>query len=260
MSELLTTKQLQELLKIDRITVYRMLNDGRLKGVKVGNQWRFSQAEIDRLLGDERAEEDEAPAGEDSLSDFPTSCVQDVQEIFAGIIGIGAITVTLHGEPLTQSTYSNPFCKLIQSSPSGLQACQASWRKIALHTTGAPPFQICHAGLCYKRSIINLENDQPAAWLVAGQFYISSPDREKEKMRLQELADKHNLPQSQLKDAALKIPVLSRHQQKQVQEWTPKVASTIHSVLCERADLMNRLQRIAEISTVHPTLTKPTNS
>jgi len=260
MSELLTTKQLLELLKVDRITVYRMLNDGRLKGVKIGNQWRFPQSEIDRILGEERASVEPEISDEESLTDFPASCVQNIQEIFAGIIGVGAITVTLRGDPLTQPTHCGNFCKLIQSSPSGLQACQASWRKIALHTTGEPPFQICHAGLCYKRSIINLENDQPAAWLVAGQFYISPPDREKENERLQQLAEKHNLPLSQLKEAAWKIPVLTRAQQEQVNEWTPKVAGTIHSVLCERADLMNRLQRIAEISMVRPTLSKQSNS
>ncbi|HVP21586.1 MAG TPA: PocR ligand-binding domain-containing protein [Anaerolineaceae bacterium] len=259
MSELLTTKQLQKLLKIDRITVYRMLNDGRLKGVKIGNQWRFSQNEIDRILGEKRNKVAQE-LNDEALSDFPSSCVQNVQEIFAGIIGIGAITVTLNGEPLTQPTHCGNFCKLIQSTPSGLMACQASWRKIALHATGEPPFQVCHAGLCYKRSIINLENDQPAAWLVAGQFYISPLDREKEAERLEGLANKHNLPYSQLKEAASKIPVLTRAQQELVQEWTPKVAATIHSILCERADLMNRLQRIAEISMVRPTLSKQPDS
>jgi excisionase family DNA binding protein len=47
---LLTTKQLQELLSIDRTTVYRMLKDGRLTGIKVGTQWRFSRDEVDALL------------------------------------------------------------------------------------------------------------------------------------------------------------------------------------------------------------------
>ena len=48
---LLTTRQVQELLRVDRITVYRMLNDGRLKGVKIGQQWRFPAREVERLLG-----------------------------------------------------------------------------------------------------------------------------------------------------------------------------------------------------------------
>jgi excisionase family DNA binding protein len=37
----LTTRQVQNILQVDRITIYRMLQDGRLKGVKIGQQWRF---------------------------------------------------------------------------------------------------------------------------------------------------------------------------------------------------------------------------
>lgn len=254
MSELLTTKQLQELLKIDRVTVYRMLNDGRLKGIKVGNQWRFSQNEIDRLTGEER-DTPEPESIDEALTDFPSDCVEKVQGIFAGIIGIGALTVSLRGDALTEPTYANPFCKLILSNPSGRMACQASWRKIAMRTTGEPPFQVCHAGLCYQRSIVNLD-DQPAAWLVAGQFYVAAPDRDKERERLENLANKHDIPLSLLTEAVLKIPILKKYQQEQVQEWTPKVANTINSILCERSDLMNRLQRIADLSNIRSTLSK----
>ncbi|MCA9947998.1 MAG: helix-turn-helix domain-containing protein, partial [Anaerolineales bacterium] len=38
MEDLLTTRQVQELLQVDRTTVYRMRKDGRLTGVKVGQQ------------------------------------------------------------------------------------------------------------------------------------------------------------------------------------------------------------------------------
>lgn len=252
MGELLTTKQLQEMLKIDRMTVYRMLNDGRLKGVKIGNQWRFPQSEIDRLLGEENDADD---AAVESLSDFPSGCVKEVQDIFAGIIGIGAITVTLLGTPLTDPTFSNPFCKLMLSSESGRLACQQSWRKIAMKASGEPPYQICHAGLCYKRSAILSENSR-IAWLIAGQYYLNTPDHEKEKERVEQLAIKYQIPVAELQEASLKIPVLKRHQQEQVQEWTPKVASTVQSILCERSDLMSRLQRIADLSSIHPTLSK----
>jgi excisionase family DNA binding protein len=254
MSELLTTKQLQDLLKIDRVTVYRMLNDGRLKGVKIGNQWRFPQSEIDRLMGETRQPTEPEPADEE-LTDFPTDCAQRVQEIFAGIIGVGAITASVSGDPLTEPTFSNPFCKLMLSSPSGRQACQASWRKISLRATGEPPFLFCHAGLCYQRSTINLD-DRPVAWFIAGQFYLNAPDRAKENERLEQLANKHDIPQSSLAEAAQKIPVLKKYQQDQVLEWTPKVANTIDSFLCERSELMNRLQRIADLSNIRPTLSK----
>ena len=49
MDNLLTTRQVQDRLKVDRITIYRMLQDGRLRGVKIGQQWRFPEKEIERL-------------------------------------------------------------------------------------------------------------------------------------------------------------------------------------------------------------------
>lgn len=255
MSDFLTTRELEELLKVDRITIYRMLNDGRLRGVKIGNQWRFSRNDVNQLLGEKKAEDKPETSIEDELTDFPVECVQNVQEIFAGIIGIGAVAVTLDGENLTEPTFSNPFCRLMMASPSGREACKASWRKIALHTSGQGPVQTCHAGLCYQRAIVQMD-DQPVAWMIAGQFYINPPDREAEQGRLEQLSEKHDISLSSLTEAARKIPVLTRSQQAQVQEWTPKVASTIKTVLCERSDLIARLQRIAEISTVHPTVAK----
>ncbi len=252
MSELLTTKQIQDLLKIDRITVYRMLNDGRLKGVKIGNQWRFPQTEIDRLMGAE-PEKNASEAEEDFLTDFPSDCVEKVQEIYAGIIGIGAVTVSRQGDPLTQPTCCNSFCKLMLASESGRRACQATWRKVAVVPNGDPPIQVCHAGLNYKRSLITSDG-QPVAWLIGGQFYTSEPDPEKEEEHLQKLSEKHAIPLDQLKEAARKIPVLKKYQQEKVMEWTPKVAGTVQSILCERSGLMNRLQRIAEISSIRPAI------
>ncbi len=115
MEELLTTKQLQEYLKVDRITVYRMLNDGRLSGIKIGNQWRFHISEINRLLGEMgHAPRDE---GSNEIQDFPSDCIVRVQQLFAGLLGIGAVIVTLQGETLHDPEYSNPFCKIHAFTP-----------------------------------------------------------------------------------------------------------------------------------------------
>ena len=43
MDVLLTTREVLDMLKVDRITIYRMLQDGRIKGVKIGQQWRFAR-------------------------------------------------------------------------------------------------------------------------------------------------------------------------------------------------------------------------
>ncbi|MCU0263881.1 MAG: helix-turn-helix domain-containing protein, partial [Candidatus Nanopelagicales bacterium] len=47
---LLTALEVQELLHIDRSTVYRMAEDGRLPAIRVGRSWRFPADRIEALL------------------------------------------------------------------------------------------------------------------------------------------------------------------------------------------------------------------
>jgi len=46
---LLTADEVQQLLDIDRSTIYRMAGDGRLPAVKIGRQWRFPADRIAAL-------------------------------------------------------------------------------------------------------------------------------------------------------------------------------------------------------------------
>ena len=50
-TEYLRAKEVQRALGISGATYYRWLREGKLKGVKVGRRWRFSQETVDRLLG-----------------------------------------------------------------------------------------------------------------------------------------------------------------------------------------------------------------
>jgi excisionase family DNA binding protein len=253
MDELLTTKQVQDLLKVDRITVYRMLNDGRLKGVKVANQWRFQRAEISRLIGEPTANGDSEKGPMISANEFPAECVEHLQEVFAGILGVGAISVNLNGAELTSPIFSNSFCKLMLSSPNGRKACQESWRKIALRATGNPAFHLCHAGLCYMRSPVKV-NEKTVAWMVTGQFLIANHQAEALQDNIKNLAAKYQMDEMELQAASKTIPVLKHTQQEKVQEWAPKVTETVQSMLCERLDLIERLAKISEISSIKTSL------
>ena len=128
-NELLTAKQAQELLKVDRTTIYRMLKDGRLNGVKVGHQWRFFARDVNDLLSGARLmSEKDVPVSVDVL---PLHCVQPVQDVFAEIAELGAVTTDKSGMPLTRISNSCDFCKLILGSDEGRQACINSWGKLA---------------------------------------------------------------------------------------------------------------------------------
>jgi excisionase family DNA binding protein len=50
---LLTVKQLAEYLSVNERTVLKLVSEGTLPGVKVGNQWRFRKAMVDAWLDDQ---------------------------------------------------------------------------------------------------------------------------------------------------------------------------------------------------------------
>jgi excisionase family DNA binding protein len=49
-SALLTLDEIAAFLAVSRDTVYRMAQRGKIPAVKVGNQWRFAQAEVSAWL------------------------------------------------------------------------------------------------------------------------------------------------------------------------------------------------------------------
>ncbi|HHY08274.1 MAG TPA: helix-turn-helix domain-containing protein [Corynebacteriales bacterium] len=44
-------KEVSEKLKLNIRTIYKWIKEGRLQAVKLGDVWRISQSEINRLLG-----------------------------------------------------------------------------------------------------------------------------------------------------------------------------------------------------------------
>jgi excisionase family DNA binding protein len=247
MINMLTTRQVQNILKVDRITIYRMLQDGRLKGIKVGSQWRFANQEVERLLsGDARVVEQPLP---DTSTSFPTHCVQTIQDLFSAVSQISGLVVDKQGDLLTQPSYPCDFCRLIVQEPSGLDACRASWKEIARQSeTGAAVFT-CHAGIQYFAAPIE-DGNKVVAFFLAGQFYWQAPDPRENSQRIQQLAQVHNLSLEGLLRAANAVPIIESSQRTQAAGWPHSAARAIQSILLERTNFVQRLQQIADLTQI----------
>ncbi len=46
----MTASELAEYLRLNEVTIYRLAQEGKLPGLKVGRQWRFKKEVIDELL------------------------------------------------------------------------------------------------------------------------------------------------------------------------------------------------------------------
>jgi excisionase family DNA binding protein len=248
MNDLLTTKQLQDYLKVDRTTIYRMLKDGRLVGIRVGNQWRFAREAIDALMSGEVSTEH--PSESQLETPLPIHCIQPIQDVFADIAQVGSLTTAPDGAPLTTISNSCHFCSLILGSESGRLACIESWRKLASQSERRPQFVECHAGLHYARARIEIDG-KLEAMAIAGQFYAARPDQTEENARLQKLAVLHGLDVQALQESAKEIRVVDKRMESQIGKWLEKIAHTFEQFGRERSDLMGRLRRIAAMTDIH---------
>jgi excisionase family DNA binding protein len=246
MDTLLTAKQVQDLLNVDRTTIYRMLKDGRLTGVKVGQHWRFAMHEVNDMLAGSVRVGTETPIHSSAL---PIHCMQPVQDVFAEIAKVGAVTTDEEGNALTRVSNSCDFCKLMMGSDEGRMACKESWRKLISQKKTSPEFTTCHAGLQYARAEIEVQGELTAI-LIAGQFYLQEPDAAEEDEWLDALAKKYRISKDLLVRASKQISVLNGGATSQIGGWLERVSNTFEQISSERVNLIGRLRQIAEMSIV----------
>lgn len=242
MNNLLTAKQVIDLLKIDRTTLYRMLRDGRIKGVKVGSQWRFPKKDIDCLLIPQ-----DSTSGSGSRDILPLHCLQPIQEVFSDMIQVSAVTTDADGVPISKFSNPCPFCELIQSTKKGHFACMRSWKTIQFNQSGETSFAVCHAGLNYTGANIVMDNKKVAK-VIAGQFYEVKPDREKERVRIRKLAKSFGIEENKLLRASKSITVIDGRIASFLGKWLQKVAVSFATLGNERKAFMHRLKNIEELS------------
>jgi excisionase family DNA binding protein len=244
--DLLTTRQLQDLLQVDRVTIYRMLNDGRLRGFKVGGQWRFSRQEIDAWLQDQQSGMDKAstsslPEESPAVSQqaLPLSCVEAIQGVCAEALEIGLVTVDLGGSPLTGISNSCDFCNLILSSSEGQRRCAATWGAL-----GNGQVRSCHAGLLCVTVPIRVGGRSTA--IAAGCQFAQIGWR----ADLTHLAGELGLQEGDLQAAAGTVRIVPADYLSRIARLLRRIAETFSEIGDERLSLLSRLQHISEMSRI----------
>jgi excisionase family DNA binding protein len=251
--DLLTTRQLQDLLQVDRITIYRMLNDGRLRGFKVGGQWRFSHREIEAWLQEQQRDLEGAsppPPPDASIAPspqvLPLSCVQAIQGICAEALDIATVTVDLDGDPLTGVSNSCDFCNLILATDKGRRRCAASWKLVddgQVHP--------CHAGLLCVSAPIVVRGQQVS--IAAACQFVTQPLNGAGLARqntLAALATELGLIEGELQAAAASVRLVPEGYLRRVSSLLLRMADTFSEIGQERLNLLSRLQDIAEMSKI----------
>jgi excisionase family DNA binding protein len=259
MSEFLTTRQLQEILHVDRTTIYRMVEDGRVPAVRVGNQWRFPRRAIESWLKTESEASVAADAGTAStvagLANagnaisidklLPAECVLKIQDAFADLLGVTLVLTNLAGEPLLPYSNLSGLLRLAVQSAAGQQWCEKEWAALATSPSVMPQLVRGHLGLLHTRGLVRVGSEIKAMVVAAGIAPEQWPPDECDVARLAELLD---VDEKELRRQIGDVHRLDAAGQQNMLVHVQRVADIVAHIISERNLLFARLQHIADLS------------
>ncbi len=264
MSEFLTTRQLQEILHVDRTTIYRMADAGRLPAVKVGSQWRFPRHAIESWLKRQSdagvaADASAAPISSAGLASpgndgganidklLPVECVLKIQDAFADLLGVTLMVTDLQGEPLLPPSNLCGLLRFAMQQPAGRKQCAADWAALAAGPSVVPELRRGCLGLLQTRGLVRVGSEIKAQVVALGIAPQQWPPTERETAQLAELlgVDKELL-RCELESVHRLDTVGEQH----LLAFVQRVADIIAHILSERNLLFARLQHIADLSQI----------
>lgn len=265
MTEMLTAKDVQEMLQVDRSTVYRMAEAGRIPALKVGKQWRFPAEQIDnwyqsqigvlpsagmtahRGSGTAVAQ---APSILDNepitLADLlPLECVQNIQDPFADLLGVMLVITDMEGNPITQPSAPCGLFQAISQQPDAVQRCIQSWHDLATVIDLNPKFSVSHLGLLCARSMIRVGTELKGM-VIAG--CITPKHWPPTSEEVETMASEFGVSVSDLLPHLDDVYTLDETEQAQVLAYLPRIANIVAHIVDERKSLVGRLQTIARLT------------
>lgn len=253
MASYLTTRQLQDILQVDRTTIYRMADSGRIPAVKVGNQWRFPQMQVETWLKANSgtvasdAESNGRHPGANAARLLPVECVQQIQDTFADALGVMVTVTDLDGRPLTRPSNPCGLYELAESSPHAHRRCMEAWAQMARNPSMRPVFVPSPLGLLCARGLIRVGSEISAMLVVGGIAPETWPPDED---GIREIAEYLSLDTDDVGDRVNEVFVLDGERQERLLPFVQRIADIVAHIITERKQLFDKLESISELSRI----------
>lgn len=260
-TDMLTAKDMQDMLQVDRSTIYRMAEAGRLPALKVGKQWRFPRTRVEAWLQTQHNALPAPPAsvevtgvlptslpgGSDLAYNLPLDCVQLIQDAFAEVLEAMLVVTDMDGQPITQVSNPSDFYLLLAETGRGHALCQEKWQEMSQIPALEPRFSPSVAGLLCARAFVRLENELKGMVIVFGVTPQDWPPALETTTRL---AQSFGVDPTRLQDAFTTIPELTTAGQKQALVTIQRIADILAHIGNERLSMLSRLDSISQLSAV----------
>ncbi len=252
MSKMLTAKDVQELLDVDRSTIYRMAESGRLPSIKVGRQWRFPAEQVEAWLIAQSAPMVSSVSpdngdDDDLLNKLPVTCVQLIQDTFAKALGVMVIITDMDGRPATQLSNPCGLFEALSNTPTLWQRCIDHWRDMAVDLSLDPRFEEGYLGLLCSRAYIRVGATLQGMVFVGG---IAPDNWPPPPEKIREIAADLDVDFSLFTDHVEDVYMLDETEQAHILSLIQPVADVVSHILHERVVLMRKLDQIATITAV----------
>jgi excisionase family DNA binding protein len=259
---LLTSRDMQELINVDRSTIYRMAETGRIPAIKVGRQWRFPADEIEAWLREQSSGPGRAPQVVDAAdfiksdlrSVLPANAIQSMADLLAEIFGVMVVVTDMEGKPLTE--VSNP-CRLfaaVQEIPGTVNRCIDGWRELGDQLDLQPRFAPTHFGFLCARSFIRSGNELSGMVIVGG---VAPPEWPPSDATVDAIAEDLGIGTEVVADNIHGVWYADAQQQSWILEFLPRIGSLISRMAQERSHLVDKLEAIATLAGAGPSHSTP---
>jgi len=244
---MLTTREIQALIKVDKSTIYRMAEDGRIPAVKVGRQWRFPEDRIRAWLT-ERGGEAPAPVPlkiGDLRSVLPIDSIQAMADLLGDVLGTMVIITDMNGEPLTEVANSCGLFDSVRHVPGVMDKCTQGWQELGSDLRLEPNWTRTHLGFLCARSLIRL-GDELKGMVIAGG--VARDDWPPSGNELAAMAAELDVPATLLEEHVGEVYHLLSEERDRVLSLLPRIGGLISRMAKERGTLMSRLDTIAALA------------
>lgn len=250
---LLTTKEVQDLFKVDKSTIYRMAEDGRIPAVKVGRQWRFPSEKLGSLLGGAASIpplSPAPPAGHESLDlALQADTAQALADLAADLFGVMAVVTDMEGNALTD--VANP-CGYFTAAYDGVftaDRCADGWRRLGEDIDLEPHFMPSHLGFLCARGFIRQGSQLVGMVIVGGVAPKQWPPRPE---AMAAIAANSGVTESTIRDHINEVYWIDDAHQAWILRNLTKVSNLISLLASHRSQLISKLESIAALAGTSP--------
>lgn len=248
MSDMLTSTDLEELLQVDRSTIYRMADSGRLPAVKVGRQWRFPRGAVERWLSAQVKPElpVESVEGEPALEDsWPVECLQLMLNAFADLLEVMLVMTDMQGDPITPVSNPQAFFQLLHGTEAGVDLCHDTWRELGQMPSMEPRWVPTFADLLCARAFVRI-GDKLEAMVIA--FGVAPPGWRLTAETETDIAEELELELEDIREVFSALEPVSPARLDEILGTLQRIGDILTHIGGERRSLIGRLNEIARLS------------